>query len=573
MAIVLPTGPGGSGARRRLTPSMRSDRVRVELSPDPAGETLERPRERPVPEPSAPFRILLLGDFSGDAEVPEGEARTAAAQAGAGKGGRAERRPSAEGGAPARPVPFDRDDLDRALRTVAPALRLRFPGSNRSGEVVRFRSLEDFHPDRLYERLEVFRKLRSLRRRLASGDADEDGGTAPRSTEGPEAPPPTGGDFLDRVVDETSGGPPRGAGEAGAGTPSASHGSRPEGGDPPDGVPDADALDAYVRGIVGPHLVPEPDPERRAALDRVDAAIEGTMRAVLHDPEFQALEAAWRSARFMARRIETGPRLKLYLLDVSAETLRRDLLGAEGPERSSLREVVEQEGTDAAGGDPWAVIAGLYTFGPGDLDLLTGLARLARAAGAPFLGGASLELAGVKPEGGALSPADEENQADAGEGEAWRELRGRPEARWLGLALPRILLRSPYGESTRPCEAFPFEELDSGAGPRHEDYLWGGPAAACAVLLARSFVAEGWSLRPGRHRDLDRLPMHTHRVDGESRLTPSAEFRMTERVAHRLLEGGFMPLAWIKDRPSARLVRFQSIARPAAPLAGRWGVG
>lgn len=516
---------------------MSRGRVRVELSPSPAGETREQPRRAELPEPSTPFRILVLGDFSGDAG-----ARHAASRGDGGSDG---------AGLDPGPVPFDRDDVDRALRAVEPALRLRFQGAGRAAETVRFESLEDFHPDRLYERMEVFRELGELRSRLASGgDVEVDPSSSPGNGRPPSDGTPAGGGkgLLNRVVDETSG-------DA----------------DPPDDVPGSDELEAYVRRIVGPHLVPEPDPERRAALDRVEASIEQTMRAVLHDPGFQALEAAWRSVRFMARRIETGPRLKLCLLDVSAETLRADLLGASGSETAGLRRVLGPDGADAAGGHPWALVVGLYAFGPEDLDLIAGLAKTARAAGAPFVGGATPELAGLTSEGGTLSPADaSRGRADRAR-EAWRELRERPEARWLGLALPRLLLRPPYGESTRPCEAFPFEEMEAEAPPAHEDYLWGPSAAGCAVLIARSFASDGWSLRPGRHRDLDRLPLHLYRAQGESRVTPSAEFRMSERVASGLLEDGFMPLAWIEDRPSARLVRFQSIARPSAPLAGRWG--
>lgn len=555
---------------------MERDRVRVELTPDSAGETREQPRESvAVREPSQAFRILVLGDFSGAARASGGDGRGAEDRA---------TRPLAD----RSPIPFDRDDLDRAVRAVAPASRLRFPGADRPTEVVRFESIEDFHPDRLYARLEVFRDLRELRRRLASaGDAGGSGSPARRTGggngggDGTDADrgtgdaPPTGGALLDRVVEETSG----------------------SNGDEADVIDDppttSDELDDFVRRIVGPHLVPEPDPERRAALDRLDRTIAETMRAVLHDPGFQALEASWRCAEFMARRIETGRRLKLALLDVSGEELRRDLDAGEAPDASELRRVLV-DGAGGRGGDaPWSLVVGLHAFGPSDPEVLGRLATLARAAGAPFVGRATLELAGLDVDGATLAPrpGDASGNGEGGGGgredgsEAWRRLRERPEARWLGLALPRLLLRPPYGEATRPCEAFPFEEAvpsrseaapggEAAGGPLpHERYLWGEPACACAVLLARSFATSGWNLRPGAHRDLDRLPLHTYSEDDEVRAKPSAEFAMTERVATGLLERGFMPLVWMKGRPSARLLRFQSVARPSAPLAGRWEGG
>lgn len=535
---------------------MERDRVRVDLTSDPAGERREQPRASvAVREPSEAFRILVLGDFSGAGRASGGDGRGAEDRA-------------VRSLADRSPIPFDRDDLDRAARALAPAVRLRFPGADRPTEVVRFESIEDFHPDRLYARLEVFRDLRGLRRRLSSpGGAGGSGGPDRRTGggngggDGIEADrgtgdaPSAGGGLLDRVVEESSG----------------------SNGDEADVIDDppttSDELDDFVRRIVGPHLVPEPDPERRAALDRLDRTIAETMRAVVHDPGFQALEASWRCAEFMARRIETGRRLKLALLDVSGEELRRDLDADRAPEASELHRVLVEQAGSRGGDAPWSLVVGLHAFGPSDSEVLGRLATLARAAGAPFVGRATRELAGLDVDGGTLAPRS---------GDAWRRLRERPEARWLGLALPRLLLRPPYGEATRPCEAFPFEEAEpsrsetasgeeaTGGPLPHERYLWGEPACACAVLLARSFAASGWNLRPGAHRDLDRLPLHTYTEDDEVRAKPSAEFAMTERVATGLLERGFMPLVWMKDRPSARLLRFQSVARPSAPLAGRW---
>lgn len=557
---------------------MERDRVRVELTSDPAERTREQPRESvAVREPSEVFRILVLGDFSG-----EGRASGASGQGADG--------PTTRSLAGRSPISFDRDDLDRAVRAVAPAVRLRFPGADRPTEVVQFESIEDFHPDRLYARLEVFRNLRKLRRRLASagggggsrsparGTGGGNGGGEGIDTDsGTADAPPAGGGLLDQVVEETSG----------------------SNGDEADVVDDppttSDELDDFVRRIVGPHLVPEPDPERMAALDRLDRTIAETMRAVLHDPGFQALEASWRGAELMARRIETGRRLKLALLDVSGEELRRDLDPDGASEASELHRVLVEEAGGRGGDAPWSLVVGLHGFGPSDSEVLGRLARLARAAGAPFVGRATLELAELDVDGGTLAPRSGDGPGDVnGEGsgggpedgsEAWRRLRERPEARWLGLLLPRMLLRPPYGEATRPCESFPFEEAEpfgsgtassgeAAAGPLpHERYLWGEPACACAVLLARSFTASGWNLRPGAHRDLDRLPLHTYTEDDEVRAKPSAEFAMTERVATGLLERGFMPLVWMKGRPSARLLRFQSISHPPQPLAGRWSEG
>jgi type VI secretion system protein ImpC len=77
-------------------------------------------------------------------------------------------------------------------------------------------------------------------------------------------------------------------------------------------------------------------------------------------------------------------------------------------------------------------------------------------------------------------------------------------------------------------------------------------------------------MRPGAVQEIDGLPAHTYREDGEVQLKPCAEVLLTEDAAEILLDRGIMPLASIKGTDRVRLVRFQSVAAPPAPLAGRW---
>jgi predicted component of type VI protein secretion system len=514
---VTPAGPGTDG------------RVSVHL------EVGEETRTAPAETPSrgSPFPILVLGDFSGRA------ARGDAA------GGRPRGTPLAE----RSPVPVDRDDLDRVLGELAPELRLELPGGEGHRIHARFRRLEDFHPDRLFRRLTAFDRLADLHRRL--GDA---GATGERPDDVDDA---GDGGLLDRVV-SASGGSSPGEGSGGSGTAGDGSGTPPA---------DRDAFAEYVRELVRPHLVREqgPGPEERELRDRLETALGEGMAALLHHPRFQALESTWRGLDFLVRRVRTGPDLEIHLLDVTKGELRRDLDRDAGDGDGVLRRRVVEERAGTAGADPWALMVGLYAFGPDDVDLLGRLGALARAGGAPFLGAAAPSLAGVPSF--ARRPGRED--WGPGGGEAWRRLRSSDVAPWLGLALPRLLLRLPYGPDDAPCEAFTFREM--GSPPRHDDYLWGNPALACAALLARSFSEEGWEMRPGARREIDRLPLHVYRADGEARARPCAEMLMSESVARAFMERGFIPLASVKERGAARVVRFQSVADPPTALAGRWG--
>jgi type VI secretion system protein ImpC len=170
-----------------------------------------------------------------------------------------------------------------------------------------------------------------------------------------------------------------------------------------------------------------------------------------------------------------------------------------------------------------------------------------------------------------LAAADPRLDWSALDGEAaarWQALRASAQARAIGLALPRWLLRLPYGPKTDPVEAFPFDEL--GGKRAHEAYLWGNPAFACALLAVAAFREKGADMQLGDVLELDDLPAHTYREDGESHLQACAEVFMPERVSTALLGLGLMPLISARDRNSARLARFQSIADPPASLIGPW---
>ena len=143
-----------------------------------------------------------------------------------------------------------------------------------------------------------------------------------------------------------------------------------------------------------------------------------------------------------------------------------------------------------------------------------------------------------------------------------------PEARCLGLALPRFLIRLPYGKDTESIELFDFEEtLDISD---HDAYLWVNPSFAVTLLLAETFTEQGWDLQPGTLADITGLPIHMHTVAGETITQPCAEVLMTQTAAEEMIDRGLMPLASLKDQPVVRLVRFQSLANPLSALAGRW---
>ncbi len=198
------------------------------------------------------------------------------------------------------------------------------------------------------------------------------------------------------------------------------------------------------------------------------------------------------------------------------------------------------------------------------------MAKVAAAAGAPFITGASPGLLGCDSIADLPDRRKWTKPPVPATVAAWTALRGMPEARYLGLTLPRFLIRLPYGKETDSTELFDFEEIpDTDA---HDDYLWANPAFAAVLLLAQTFAEQGWELRPGALAEITGLPIHIYTLEGESRTKPCAEVLMTQTSAEEMIGKGFMPLVSLKDQPVIRLLRFQSFTDPPSALAGRWNL-
>ncbi|WP_373500440.1 type VI secretion system contractile sheath domain-containing protein [Desulfococcus sp.] len=494
--------------------------------------------DAPVSGPTSdmPFRIAVMGDFTG----------------------RMNRKVS-ESLRDRRPVPVDRDTCAAVLAGLSPELVLGFAGDGEAGVPIRIRELEDFHPERLFETLAVFQELRQVLRdledprtvesaaaRIASwtGDDRSTGKAAPPEREADEGPQEAGGGILDRILDEAEGAvdaPKPGAGRS--------------------------AWDRFLGAIASSCRAAPEDPRRDALHTVVSGMISEIMRRILHHPDFQRLEALWRGVWQLVTDLETDEWLSIHLLDITWAELSADLSGSENGADSDIYRLLVQEAVRTPGAFPWAVAAGCYAVGSAaDVVVLARMARISAAAGAPFLSAADSRLIGCASIAETPDPRDWRPEADVNA--ALKALRGRPEAVSVGLALPRFLVRMPYGPETDPVDGFDFEEM--GEPPRHEDYLWGDPALFCLLIMGRSFSRDGWDLRPERGLEIGGLPLHLFREGGERAVKPCAEVLLTETAALRIIEMGIMPLLSIKNRDVVRLGRFQSLSDPPARLSGRW---
>jgi type VI secretion system protein ImpC len=331
----------------------------------------------------------------------------------------------------------------------------------------------------------------------------------------------------------------------------------------------AGAVDALIRRIVAPHIVPDRAPHQPVYLAAVDTAIGEQMRQLLHAPVFSALETAWRSVHWLVSRLELNEDLQLHLLDVTRDELRADLLAAPSDlSGSGLYRLLRRPGAD--GDRQWSLCAVLMSVGPGadDLSLLARLGAVASQTGGPVIAAAAPALFGCNSVADLPDPLRWQPLA-ADVAERWTALRRSAVAPWIGLVAPRILLRLPYGRSTDPTERFGFEEQP--AVPIHETLLWAPGSLAIALLVGQAFVEGGWERAGDPAPDLDDLPAYTFRRDGEPQLQPCGEAWLGERAGAALLGKGLMPLLSDRRRAAVRLTRMQSVAEPTQALAGPWG--
>lgn len=468
------------------------------------------------------FGLIVCGDFSGRANR-----------------GLLEKGDQLAGRKPRR---VDVDNLDDVLASMQ--LKLHLPLGDEGGAVeVGISSLDDFHPDELHDNVEVFAELAGLRQRLQNS-ATYDAAAAEVAAWGAD-----GGQGAKVRVK------PRGAAIPNAklsdfarlmGTSTA--------------VGETTAADELIKQIVRPHIQAAADPDQPAMIAAVDTALASLMRRLLHHPDFQTLESLWRSVDLLVRELETDANLQIILYDISAEEVAADLSDCDDLQETGLYKLlVEQPALDTRTTAPSAIV-GCYQFEqtPPHAELLGRVAKIAAAANAPF-------LAAVGNEAFEKKKPEEIHPLVA---ESWGALRSMPHTNYLGLTVPRFMLRWPYGAKTEPIDPFPFEEFTAHFGLK--GFLWGNGAILAGLMLGKTFAKQGLrGMTPGDVMVQGDLPLYYYTdSDGDQVALPCTERIASEAAAAHIITQGFMPLLWMRGRPEVRLGSF--VAVYGSQLAGPW---
>lgn len=334
------------------------------------------------------MRILILGDFSG-----AGMRREAKRQ---GFGERVIHQ-------------VDIDNFDAVMARIAPRLHLD------ADVELAFRQMDDFHPDTLFRNLEIFQELARVRKRLNDDATFAQAAemlrglmqvAAPPVTDGEPSPPEDDQATFDRLIGGRAVHP---------------EGSRKN--------PGASVTARYIEQIVAQYIVPDPGPFKAVYLKAADEALSVKMRELLHRPDFQALEAAWRAMWILVSNLETGEHLSLHLLDVGKDELFEEISAArENLSRSALYRLLAGQNAGSFGGESWSAIIGNYTFGsdPEDVALLAACGLVSSQAGGPFIAAADSGLLGCRVLAESPDPHD------------WSEMSPEAEKRWAEIGRAHV---------------------------------------------------------------------------------------------------------------------------------------
>lgn len=298
----------------------------------------------------------------------------------------------------------------------------------------------------------------------------------------------------------------------------------------------------------------------------IDELLTQQVNAILHHPEFQALEGSWRGLHDFVFGSETSTRLKIRLMAVSKKELLNDLETAVDYDTSVLFKKVYEEEYGTFGGFPYSVLIGDYYFGrhPQDVALMERLSKVAAAAHAPFIAAAAPALFDMKSFTELGGPRDMSKIFESAELVTWKAFREAEDSRYVALTLPRYLSRLPYGAKTVPVEQFAFEEdVD---GKDHDKYLWANSAYQLGLRITDAFAKYGWTTAirgvEGGGK-VEGMPAHTFKTDeGDIALKCPTEVTITDRREKELNDLGFIAVVNSKGSNFAAFFGGQTVNKP-----------
>ncbi|MHC4608892.1 MAG: type VI secretion system contractile sheath large subunit [Planctomycetota bacterium] len=346
---------------------------------------------------------------------------------------------------------------------------------------------------------------------------------------------------------------------------------------------DSEYRDLYRKGIAG--IV-----QKAAGLDlkkltinkqvvddfiaEIDQQISAQVNEVLHNKDFQKLESSWRSLWYLVDNTEFRQNIRIEMLNASKEDLLEDFQDCKDWQKSGLFKTVYRDQYNTFGGNPYGMMVSNFEFDyrSPEIELLTEISRVSAVAKCPFLASPSSKMFGKKEDSftGLPRMAEMYEIFEQPQYTKWNSFRNSDDARYVGLCMPRFLLRKPYTVEDQDVKDFTFQE--DVRTEHHERYLWGNAAFAMAGRMTESFASYGWYnaiVGPNSGGTVPDLPLHQYESTGQYQTKIPTETLISEDMDVDLCNFGFIPLVMRKGSDNAAFFDAPSAKRHRRGQGGR----
>ena len=325
-------------------------------------------------------------------------------------------------------------------------------------------------------------------------------------------------------------------------------------------------VSAFIEELLKPQN--QGEPVKKAMVDRmiseIDAKLSRQMDEILHNPEFQSLEASWRGLKLLVDRTDFRENIKIELLNASKQDLLDDFEDSPEVMQAGLYKHVYTAEYGQFGGQPVGAIIANYFMSPSasDIKLMQYASSVACMSHAPFIAAAGPKFFGLEAFTGLPDLKDLKDHFEGPQFAKWQSFRQSEDSRYMILTVPRFLLRNPYDPENNPVKTYVYKEV---VADSHEHYLWGNTAYAFATRLTDSFAKFRWCpniIGPQSGGAVEDLPLHHFQSMGEIETKIPTEVLVSDRREYELAEEGFISLTMRKGSDNAAFFSANSVQKP-----------
>jgi type VI secretion system protein ImpC len=305
----------------------------------------------------------------------------------------------------------------------------------------------------------------------------------------------------------------------------------------------------------------------RNLTSQINDKLHEDLNAIVHDENFKAMEANWLGLHNLIESTDWSADVMIDMFDCTKEELGEDLENnAVDLINGEFFKKVYVAEYDQFGGLPYGAIIGLYEFENTreDRAWLSTMGKLANASHAPFISSVGPKFFGCKNIEEMADIRDLRAHMSHPRFEKWQAMRDTEEAAYLGLTLPRFLLRAPYHPENNPAgPGLTYEEeirTQNGGG----DFLWCNASLLFAKNMIGSFINSGWCqyLRgPKGGGKIEHLPRYAFDLNGQQEIKAPIEMVIPDYRELAFADLGFIPLIYRKGGSEACFFSSQSIKK------------